>query len=80
MEEKLHLTFPTNPENNSSIPYRSVIRKLLYIVYAVGYLSSFVSNYSREHWTTAKCVLCYLCKTMDYSIVYSIKLLHEDTK
>jgi hypothetical protein len=62
MEEKLRLTFPANPENNPSIPYRSVNGKLLYIAlstrpdiaYAVCYLSCFVSNYGREHWAAAK--------------------------
>jgi len=39
-----------------------------------------VSNYSREHWTTAKHVLLYLHKTIDHGIIYSIKPLHEDTK
>jgi len=88
MEEKLCLTFPANPENDPSIPYRSVIGKLLYIAlstrldiaYAVCYLSRFVSNYGREHWTAAKHVLRYLHKTIDHGIVYSIKPLHEDTK
>jgi len=73
MEEKLCLTFPANPENYPSIPYRLVIGKLLYIAlstrpniaYSVCYLSHFVSNYGREHWTTAKCVLRYLHKTID---------------
>jgi len=81
MEEKLRLTFPANPENYPSIPYRSVIGKLLYIALstrpyiacAVCYLSHFVPNYSREHWTAAKCVLRYLHKTIDHGIVYSIK-------
>jgi len=88
MEEKLRLTFPANPENNPSIPYRSVIGKLLYIAlstrpdiaYAVCYLCCFVSNYGREHWSATKCILQYLHKTIDHRIVYSIKLLHEDTK
>jgi len=40
----------------------------------------FVSNYSREHWTTAKCILWYLHETIDHGIVYSIKLLHQDMK
>jgi len=53
---------------------------LLYIAYAVCYLSCFVSNYGREHWTVAKPVLWYLHKIIDHRIVYSIKLLHEDTK
>jgi len=88
MEEKLRLTFPANPENDPSIPYRLVIGKLLYIAmstrldiaYAVCYLSRFVSNYGREHWMAAKRVLQYLHKTIDHGIVYSFKLLHEDTK
>jgi len=88
MEGKLHLTFPSNPENDPSIPYRSEIGKLLYIAlstrldmaYAVCYLSCSVSNYGREHWTSAKRVLRYLHKTIDHIIVYSIKPLHEDTK
>jgi len=88
MEEKLRLTFPANPENDPSIPYRLVIGKLLYIAlstrpniaYAVCYLSCFVSNYGMEHWTAVKRILRYLHKTIDHGIVYSIKPLHEDTK
>jgi len=85
MEEKLRLTFPTNPENDPSIPYRLVIGKLLYIALStlpMQYVTLvvFVSKYGREHWTAAKRILRYLHKTIDHGMVYSIKPLHEDTK
>jgi hypothetical protein len=59
-------------KNSSEYPYRELIGSLMYaaictrydIAFAVGYLSRFLGNYTKSHWTAALRVLKYL-KTTD---------------
>ena len=41
------------------------------IAYAVGKLSRFTSNPSKEHWQAVHRILKYLKRTMNYGIYYS---------
>jgi len=58
-------------EDMSNVPYASDVGSLMYkmvctrpsIAQAVGVLSRFMSNPSREHWNYAKRVFRYLCGT-----------------
>jgi len=70
---------PTTDEEKkdmANVPYTSLIRALMYaaigtrpdIAFAVGALSRFLSNPSRQHWKEAKRVLSYLKGTSDYAI------------
>ena len=65
-------------EDMSCVPYASAVGSLMYamvctrpdIAHAVGVLSRFMSNPRKEHWTTVKRVLRYLCGTSDYVLWY----------
>ncbi|WRX19934.1 Reverse transcriptase [Theobroma cacao] len=70
---------PEEVEYMRRIPYASVVGSLMYamlctrpdICYAIGLVSRFQSNPSMEHWTAAKCIFKYLCRTKNYMLVYS---------
>ena len=59
-------------------PYTNAVGSLMYamvctrpdISHAVAVLSRHISKPGKEHWTTVKKVLRYLCGTTDYVICY----------
>lgn len=59
-------------------PYQRLIGALMYlavftrsnIAFAVNFMSQFHTNYSTEHWMTAKRILRYLKGTVDYGLMY----------
>ena len=61
------------------LPYRSLIGSLMYVAiatrpdisFAVGFLSRFLENHTKGHWTRALRVLRYLQGTKDRGIVFS---------
>jgi len=63
----------------SQLEYASLVGSLMYamtstrpdIAFAIGRLSQFTSNPSKEHWQALKIVLRYLKKTIDYGLTYT---------
>ena len=59
-------------------PYCKAIGSLMYasiatrpdISFAVTALSQFLDNLGEVHWEAAKCILCYLLETKDYTLTY----------
>ncbi|UYV60971.1 hypothetical protein LAZ67_1002950 [Cordylochernes scorpioides] len=78
METNLDLSVRKNGNSNERFPYRELIGGLSYlsqrtrpdIAYAVGILSRYCDNYTREHWEAGKRVLRYLKGTKDFGITY----------
>ncbi|UYV64518.1 hypothetical protein LAZ67_3001075 [Cordylochernes scorpioides] len=78
METNLDLSVRKNGNSNERFPYRELIGGLSYlsqrtrpdIAYAVGILSRYCDNYTREHWEAGKRVLRYLKSTKDFGITY----------
>ncbi|UYV75824.1 hypothetical protein LAZ67_13001446 [Cordylochernes scorpioides] len=78
METNLDLRVRKNGNSNERFPYRELIGGLSYlsqrtrpdIAYAVGILSRYCDNYTREHWEAGKRVLRYLKSTKDFGITY----------
>lgn len=76
----LHMCHNSNDdfEDISKVPYSSVIGILMHamvcsrpnIFQEVGVLSRFMSNLGKEHWTFVRRVFRYLCRTLDYCLVY----------
>ena len=85
MDENIKLSVhmsPTDSEGKAlmaKVPYRELIRKLIYLAvatrpdisYAIGVLCHFVENPGPEHWGTVKHVLCYLKGTIGLKLIYS---------
>ncbi len=67
------------PDDCSNIPYCQTIGKLLYvaiasrpdILFAVNYLSRFVTGYNQDHWNDIKQEVCYLKRTQTQGIQYN---------
>jgi hypothetical protein len=65
-------TIDKTSDDNTKLPYRSVVGRLSYITlatrpdiaFAVNALSRHVNAYSRAHWEAAKCVIRYLKTTL----------------
>ena len=61
------------------VPYASAVGSLMYamlctrpdICYAVGIVSRYQSNPSKEHWIAVKHILKYLRRTRNYMLIYS---------
>ncbi|UYV65815.1 hypothetical protein LAZ67_3005531 [Cordylochernes scorpioides] len=78
LETNLDLRVRKNGNSNERFPYRELIGGLSYlsqrtrpdIAYAVGILSRYCDNYTREHWEAGKRVLRYLKSTKDFGITY----------
>ncbi|UYV79002.1 hypothetical protein LAZ67_17000616 [Cordylochernes scorpioides] len=78
METNLDLSVRKNGNSTERFPYRELIGGLSYlsqrtrpdIAYAVGILSRYCDNYTREHWEAGKRVLRYLKSTKDFGITY----------
>ncbi|XP_031263955.1 secreted RxLR effector protein 161-like [Pistacia vera] len=60
------------------VPYASVMGSLMYVIEctrpdiarAVGFLIRFMSNLGKEHWSTVKRVLRYLCGPSNLALSY----------
>lgn len=80
MEFNCKLTKPDNLDKSQMqmYPYQSLIGVLMYLVvstrpdiaYTVNYFSQFNTNYSIDHWKTAKRVLRYLKDTIECGVMY----------
>ena len=65
-------------EGSEDVPYRQLIGALMYvavgtrpdILYAVNMLSQFNVHHDHTHWMTAKRLLRYLKKTINYKLKY----------
>ena len=61
------------------VPYSNAVRSLMYtmigtrpdITYGVSLVSRFMSNPSKEHWSTVKWVIRYLKGSIDKGFVFS---------
>lgn len=77
MQPKLFLPkLESTPPEDKHLPFRKAVGQLLYlaiscrpdILYAVNYLSRFVTGYSKQHWAAVQHVLRYLKATQHLGI------------
>lgn len=67
-----------NISNDPKRPYRQLIRRLRYRVYAtqpeiahvVRYLNQYLDKFTHTHWNQAKYIVLYLKKTVDFGLVF----------
>ena len=65
--------------SDDEVPYANAVGSIMYamistmpdLAFGVGLVSRFMSNPSREHWSTVQWILRYLVKTQDFCLVFT---------
>src|SRR5436190_9876806 len=85
-----HASFDLNKRSNTSfekLPYRQLIGCLMFaaivtrpdIMFAVSFLSRFLTNFNSDHWNAAKKIVRYLKETKNYGIQYKKDMDNNDS-
>lgn len=80
MEKHGIITTSNSPQLDKSIPCRSAVGSLMYLMvatrldlaFAIGKVSRHAESPREVHWTAVKRVLCYVSGTRDFGILYEV--------
>jgi hypothetical protein len=77
MEERLKLSRDSTMEEVDTTQYRRLVGSLRHLThtrpdlaFSVGYVSRFMQRPTMEHQQAVKRIICYVVRTLDYSLYY----------